>query len=123
VREIFESDGEAAYRPLETDALLAALDSPTPAIIAAAGGVVLSPVNREALRARAAKVVWLRASPQLLVDRALRADHRPLLEQDPAGTMARMADDRRDLYREVADEIVDVDGLTPTQVADRVLAP
>jgi shikimate kinase len=123
VREIFESDGEAAYRRLETDALLAALDSPIPAIIAAAGGVVLSAVNREALRDRAAKVVWLRASPQLLVHRALRADHRPLLEQDPAGTMARMADDRRDLYEEVADGIVDIDGLTPTQVADRVLAP
>ena len=123
VREIFESDGEATYRPLETDALLAALDSPAPAVIAAAGGVVLSAVNREALRDRAAKVVWLRASPQLLVDRALRADHRPLLEQDPANVMARMADDRRDLYTEVADEVVDIDDLTPAQVADRVLAP
>jgi shikimate kinase len=123
VREIFETDGEAAYRPLETEVLMAALDSPTPAVIAAAGGVVLSAVNREALRDRAAKVVWLRASPQLLVDRALRADHRPLLEQDPAGTMTRMADDRRDLYQEVADEVVDIDGLTPAQVADRVLAP
>jgi shikimate kinase len=123
VREIFEADGEAAYRPLETDALLAALDSPEPAVIAAAGGVVLSPVNRDALRERAAEVVWLRASPALLVERALRQDHRPLLEQDPAATMARMAADRTALYTEVADEVVDIDGLTPAQVADRVLPP
>ena len=45
VREIFETDGEAAYRPLETDALVEALASPTPAVIAAAGGVVLAEAN------------------------------------------------------------------------------
>jgi shikimate kinase len=123
VREIFETDGEAAYRPLETDALLAALDSPEPAVIAAAGGVVLSPVNRAALRQRAGEVVWLRASPALLVQRALRQDHRPLLERDPATTMAQMAADRAALYTEVADEIVDIDDLSPAQVADRVVAP
>jgi shikimate kinase len=123
VREIFETDGEAAYRTLETEALLEALDSPEPAIIAAAGGVVLSAVNREALRRRAGKVVWLRATPGLLVDRALRQDHRPLLERDPAGTMAQMAADRTDLYAEVADEIIDIDRLTPAQVANRVMAP
>jgi shikimate kinase len=123
VREIFESDGEAAYRPLETAALLDALDSPEPAIIAAAGGVVLSPVNRAALRERAGKVVWLRASPARLVERALRQDHRPLLERDPEATMAKMASDRTDLYTEVADEIIDIDDLTPAQVAERVLAP
>jgi len=123
VREVFETDGEAAYRPLETDALLAALDQPEPAVIAAAGGVVLSAVNREALGRGATKVVWLRASPQLLVGRALRQDHRPLLERDPHATMAQMAADRTRLYGEVADEIIDIDELTPEQVADRVLAP
>jgi shikimate kinase len=123
VREIFETDGEAAYRPLETDALLAALDSPEPAVIAAAGGVVLSPVNRAALKERAAEVVWLRASPLLLVDRALSQDHRPLLEHDPSGTLSHMAAERTPLYTEVADRIVDIDGLTPTEVADRIVSP
>ena len=42
VREIFETDGEAAYRALETEALVDALASPVPAVIAAAGGVVLA---------------------------------------------------------------------------------
>jgi shikimate kinase len=122
VREIFEADGEAAYRPLETDALLDALGSTEPAVIAAAGGVVLSPVNRDALRRGAAKVVWLRASPALLVERALRQDHRPLLERDPEVTMAQMAAQRTALYEGVADEVIDIDDLTPAQVADRVIA-
>jgi len=123
VREIFETDGEAAYRPLETDALRVALDSPEPAVIAAAGGVVLAAENREVLKERAGKIVWLRASPTLLVERALRQDHRPLLEHDPATTMAKMAADRTGLYIGLADQVIDIDELTPEQVADRVLAP
>jgi shikimate kinase len=122
VRDIFESDGEAAYRPLETEALADALSSSTPAVIAAAGGVVLSPVNRQALEARAARVVWLRADPHLLVDRALRQDHRPLLEVDPKATLEQMARDRDRLYAEVADRIVDVGTKTPDEVADAVLS-
>jgi shikimate kinase len=121
VRDIFESDGEAAYRPLETEALLDALQSPVPAVIAAAGGVVLSPVNRKALRDHAGKVVWLREDPVQLVDRAMSQDHRPLLERDPVGTLDRMGRERSPLYAEVADSIVDVGSKTPDEVADAVL--
>ena len=46
-------------------------------------------------------------------------DHRPLLEHDPAGVLAKMAVDRDPLYREVADVVVDVEGLSPDEVTDR----
>ena len=42
VRQIFRDDGEDAFRAEESRALLDALASPVPAVIAAAGGVVLS---------------------------------------------------------------------------------
>jgi shikimate kinase len=42
VREIFAHDGEPAFSTLETDTLLEALAEPEPAVIAAAGGVVLT---------------------------------------------------------------------------------
>jgi shikimate kinase len=122
VREIFEADGEAAYRPLETDALLEALASSPPAVIAAAGGVVLSPVNRQALHDRAGLVVWLRADPYVVVERALRDDHRPLLDGDPAATMADMARRRTSLYAEVAHLIIDVDTQSPADVVEAILA-
>ena len=48
VREIFADEGEPAFRALETDALNAALASAVPAVIAAAGGVVMSAGNRAA---------------------------------------------------------------------------
>src|SRR5438270_12772397 len=50
VREIFETDGEAAYRAIESEVLAEALGSEEPAVIAAAGGTILDPTNRRPLR-------------------------------------------------------------------------
>jgi shikimate kinase len=122
VREIFERDGEAAFRALETGVLEEALRSPAPAVIAAAGGVVLSPRNREALQHATARVVWLCADPANLVQRVMSSGHRPLLDEDPAGTLQRMWDEREALYREVADVIVSVDDRSVEEVVEAVLA-
>ncbi len=132
VKELFESGGERAFRPLESKALAAALQGDAPAVVSVAGGAVLDPANRALLR-RAGTVVWLRASPATLFER-VRADtvaasealpgsgdHRPLLDHDPAGTLVRLDAERRPLYQEVADAVVDVDGLDPGAVADQVL--
>jgi shikimate kinase len=121
VRQIFADDGEEAFRELETAALLDALASTEPAIIAAAGGVVLRDENRAALKNANAKVVWLCATPELLVERAASGGHRPLLDDDPAGTLQRMHDQRQELYREVADAVVLVDNRTPNEVVEAVL--
>ncbi len=121
VREIFATDGEEAFRALETASLRRALTSDEPSVIAAAGGVVLSPINREALKAADARVVWLQADTEVLAERVRNGGHRPLLDDDPAGTLRRMADDRERLYREVADDVVCVAGRTPEQVAEDIL--
>jgi shikimate kinase len=122
VREIWHADGEAAYRVLERDALLDALRSSTPSVIAAAGGVVLSADNRRELVAADATVVWLHAEPAMLVARATRGEHRPLLDDDPAGVLADMAADRDPLYREVSDAVVEVGDRTVDEVVHDVLA-
>jgi shikimate dehydrogenase len=108
VAEIFRAEGEQAFRRLESDALASALATRTPAVIAAAGGVVLSPHNRALLKT-AGRVVWLRADPRTLASRVRPNDHRPLLADDPLGVLRRLADDRQDLYAEVADTVIDVD--------------
>ncbi|MHB8466354.1 MAG: shikimate kinase [Acidimicrobiales bacterium] len=125
VAELWAAGGEPAFRALETDALAAALDGADQAVIAAAGGVVLSGDNRERLRRaarRGAVVVWLRADPQLLATRVRAGDHRPLLASDPVGTLVQMGIDRAAWYAEVADVVVDVDGLSVAEAADAVLA-
>lgn len=121
VREIFAADGEPAFRSLETEVLREALASDTPSIIAAAGGVVLSPTNRALLKESGARVVWLCADPATLVERVTSGGHRPLLDSDPAGTLQRMFDEREPLYRDVADAIVRVDSRSVGEVVEAVL--
>jgi shikimate kinase len=116
VREIFEADGEAAFRSIESAVLRDALGAAEPTIVAAAGGVVLDPANRELLR-RAGTVVWLRAPVGVLVDRVASGVHRPAVEVDPEGTLMKMEDLRTGLYAEVADVVVD-----STQPPDEVVA-
>ena len=121
VREIFESDGEAAYRVLERAALIDALDRTEPSVVAAAGGVVLDPENRAALK-RSGTVIWLRASPEVLASRVDGGqDHRPLLAGDAVGTLTRLDRERRALYEEVADHVLDIDDLGPEETAAAVL--
>jgi shikimate kinase len=121
VREIFSDDGEPAFRALETDVLQESLRAEQPAVIAAAGGVVLDPVNRKTLLDADARVVWLVASPELLIDRVTSGGHRPLLDDDPAGTLARMRQDREALYREVADAVVSVDHRSVNEIVEAIL--
>ncbi|MFZ4719016.1 MAG: shikimate kinase [Ilumatobacteraceae bacterium] len=121
VREIFAADGEPAFRTVETEVLRDALATSEPAIIAAAGGVVLSAENRALLKASGARVVWLCAQPSTLVERVRGGGHRPLLDDDPEGTLQRMFTERESLYREVADAIVLVDQRSISDVVEAVL--
>jgi shikimate kinase len=120
VKELFDAGGEAAFRPLETEALHAAVSGSGPVVVAVAGGAVLDPANRDLLR-RAGTVVWLRARPSTLARRVVSGTHRPLLEHDPAAVIEELDAVRRPLYEELADVVVDVDDLDPSAVVDRVL--
>jgi shikimate kinase len=120
VREIFETDGEAAYRVLESEALAEALASEEPAVIAAAGGTILDPNNRRRMK-EFGTVVFLEATPADLVSRVGGQDHRPLLGDDPAGVLRRMDIDRRALYEGTADIVVDVSDRDPDDVASTIL--
>jgi shikimate kinase len=91
---------------LESDVLRALVEEPTPSVIAAAGGVVLSPLNRTML-AGAGLVVWLKAPVEVLLGRVRNGTHRPALADDPRGTLMQMETTRQDLYAEVADVVVD----------------
>lgn len=121
VREIFTEQGEPTFRELEANVLAEALASPEPLVIAAAGGVVLSSANRAALAKSGARVVWLCADPVNLVERVRGSGHRPLLDEDPAGTLQLMFREREALYRGVADAIVLVDNRSISEVVEAVL--
>lgn len=121
VRRIFAEDGEAVFRTLESGVLRDALASTAPLVIATGGGIVVAEGNRRLMAESGARVVWLCADPATLVERVGNAGHRPLLDDDPAGTLQRMMRDREPLYREVADAIVLVDHRSASEVVEAVL--
>jgi shikimate kinase len=122
VKQILADDGVDALRRHEAAALFDALADPVPSVIAAAAGVVLDAGDRGRLSAADADVVWLDADPAELAPRVATRGHRPWLDHDPAGTLQRMYHERHPLYREVADRVVSATGLTPAEIADRIVA-
>lgn len=122
VREIFEQDGEPTFRVEEKAALEAAVAGDEPLVVGVAGGAVLDLGTRTLLR-EAGTVVWLRAEPELLAERVKAAgqDHRPLLADDPDGTLRRLDAERRPIYEELADIVVDVEGRSAEELAEHIV--
>jgi shikimate kinase len=121
IPEIFADRGEAAFRAAEANALAAAAVTDTPTVVSVAGGAVLNPDNRHVLR-RGGVVVWLRARVETLAQRVGDGAGRPLLGDDPGAALRRLYAQRRPVYQELAQVVVDVDRLEPAAVAERVLA-
>ncbi|HWE68297.1 MAG TPA: shikimate kinase [Acidimicrobiales bacterium] len=120
VPDLFARDGEPAFRAAEADALARACASAAPVVVSVAGGAVLRPETRDLLRA-SGRVVWLRARPETLALRVGDGVGRPLLGGDPAAALAELDSVRRPLYAEVADMAIDVDDLSPDDVAARIV--
>lgn len=118
---ILEARGEDALRDAEAAALVAGLKIPPPAIVDVAGGIVTRAEDRARLRV-GGFVVWLRARVETLARRVGTGAGRAWLRDDPEGALRRLYDGREPLYAEVATCIVDVDDVTPEQVAERIIA-
>jgi shikimate kinase len=103
---LFAERGEAAFRRAETEVLADLVGRAAPLVIAAGGGAVTQPANRDLLGRTC--VVWLRAPAPFL---AARTDptHRPLLAGNTAAVLERLAAERAPLYEQVADVVVDVE--------------
>jgi len=124
VAEVIATQGEPAFRHLEVEALASTLAAPGASVVATGGGVVATAANRAALASPESCVVWLRAPVAELVRRlggAAEIARRPLLGNDPAAALERLAAERDDWYDEVADAVVDTAGLGITEVAARVI--
>jgi len=107
IPELFESEGEAAFRLRERAVIEALLGQG--AVVALGGGAVAQPGIRELL-ARDGTLVYLRARPELLLDRLGDCRKRPLLAGlDREARLARLVallGERREAY-ESAEVVVD----------------
>jgi shikimate kinase len=126
VAALFARSGEAWFRRRESE-LLAQVLRVGVRVVATGGGVVLDPERRAALR-EGCLVVWLEVSIAEALHRLSRerpdpAAVRPLLAgDDPGAALARVLEERRALYAEVAHLRVTTDGMGPEAVAEAILA-
>ena len=119
IPEIFERDGEAGFRALESQ-VLNAISQRHSLVVATGGGVVTQQENWGLLHSGI--VIWLDVVPEQLMQR-LKADStvRPLLQtDDPDAALNALLNRRRPLYAE-ADLTVVIDQETPDAVADGIL--
>jgi shikimate kinase len=99
VAEIFERDGEAAFRVRERDAV-ARLANGAACVIATGGGAFLDADSRRELLEKCL-VVWLDAPVETLAARVAADRFRPLLQgRDPHAALAALAEQRRPFYAE-----------------------
>ena len=130
ISQIFQEDGEAAFRVLERS-VIGDLCSQSGTIIAAGGGSFLDPNNRELMLA-SGRVVCLSARPETILQRISqtqgsdnstggKAPVRPLLAgHDPLARIKDLLAQRAQAYA-LAHHTIETDDLTPDQVAERVL--
>ena len=130
VAELFEVQGEAAFRAAESGALRGLAMGDEPLVVSVGGGAVLDGANRGVIRSLGT-VVWLRARPATLAARVGSGEGRPVLPLAVPGdasatglfeALERLAEERRALYQEVADVVVDVDDISAAEVSELVLA-
>ena len=119
IPEIFDRDGEAGFRSLESQ-VLSAISQRHSLVVATGGGVVTQPENWGLLHSGI--VIWLDVVSDQLLQR-LNADStvRPLLQTaDPETAVNALLSERRPLYAE-ADLTVVINEETPETVADGIL--
>lgn len=117
---IFDVEGETGFRERETR-LLDELTAGKDLVLATGGGAVLSEANRRRLKERGI-VVYLYASPELLMKRTAHDQTRPLLNTgDRLGKILALLEERGPLYRETADLSLDIDELSVNDAINRLM--
>lgn len=123
IREIFQTEGEEAFRRMETELLRELSASKVNSVIATGGGIVLRSQNRKLMR-KTGSVIWLSASPEETLSRVRSDTGRPLLdsasEEELAEKIRKMLSERGPAYEASADWTIETDGLSVKEIVKKI---
>ena len=120
IGEIFEREGEEAFRRMETELLSTIGQRKSGRILSVGGGTPVREENRELIR-RCGRVFYLRAKPETIYNRLKGDSTRPLLQcEDPLARIKELLAQRQSAYEECADVIVDVDEASLDEVVEQI---
>jgi shikimate kinase len=127
IPEIFASEGEAAFRHMELEALTGILSTsestrPCTLILALGGGTVMTPECAEIVKEQTC-CIYLRASIETLMEHLSgEADGRPMLHgNDLRDRITELMSKRSATYEKTAHIIIDTDGMTIEGIASKIV--
>ena len=120
ISALFETRGEEYFRLVERE-IIAELARKEKLVLSTGGGALLNAENQTALK-KTGKILFLRARKETLVDRLQGDKNRPLLQGVALEEkIDRLLLERTTVYERVADEVLDVDGYTEQENANRAI--
>lgn len=120
ISEIFEKEGEEAFRNKETACLKKLTETTNDKIVSVGGGLPMREENRELLH-KLGQVVYLKAKAETIYERLKYDTTRPLLQgEDPQDKINRLLMARASYYEQAADVIIDVDEKSFDQILDEI---
>lgn len=118
IRQIFEEQGELAFRGLESQALKE-VSCQECSVVSTGGGVVGRPDNWQIMN-RTGVVVYLYADWATIESRLLDTTQRPLAQNGTDEKLHQLWQTRQPLYQQ-ADKVIITDRLNPQQVVEQIL--
>jgi shikimate kinase len=125
IRELFEKEGEEAFRDWESRAIdSVCMPDTVPSIVSLGGGAILRPGNRAMLKQHG-QTVWLTARATTLASRISRDEinrvRRPSLTGlGELAEVEKVLALREPLYREAADWTLNTEALKIDEIADQI---
>ena len=122
IPEIFQQDGEIAFRELEIE-VTKEVSPKKNVVIACGGGLVLNKINIDRLK-KENLVVYLTASPEVILKRTLSdSNERPLLEvADRTSTVEELLKFRQPFYERAAEITIDTSKLDIDSAVEQIIA-
>lgn len=119
ISEIFASDGEAAFRDMETAVLREMLAGKKEGFILSTGGGMPVREENRALLKQIGRVFYLQAEPETIYERVKGDTTRPLLQcEDPLRRIQEMLVQRGPVYEDAAHQIIKVDEHNQQEIAE-----
>ena len=122
IPEIFQQDGEVAFRELEIE-VAKEVAREKYLVIACGGGVVLNKINIDRL-SEESRIVYLSASPRVILKRISgEGGERPLLKVDnPSSTIQGLLRFRKPFYETATDIKIDTSKLDIDSVVEQIIS-
>ena len=119
IPEIFEQDGEVAFRELEIE-VTKEVSGNKNQVIACGGGIVLNNINIDRLK-RDSIIVYLTASPGVILKRVSNSGERPVLKINNLPTIQELLRFREPFYERAADFKINTSRADIKSVIDQII--